>query len=54
MIKKQGVSVINKHTEGKKLMHVLQIEGIGKVEVYGELNLEQLIKRLLQNKHIMS
>ncbi|WP_176550861.1 hypothetical protein [Bacillus sp. AFS033286] len=43
---------IEKLTEGKELTHEETIEGVGTVKVYGSLDLEKLIQRLLQSKHI--
>jgi hypothetical protein len=44
--------IIRKYIQGKELNGELYIEGKGMVREYGKLNLEHLIKRLLQSKHI--
>jgi hypothetical protein len=36
----------------KQPTDIIQIEGIGKVRSYGELNMEGIIKRLLQSRYI--
>lgn len=40
------------YTQGKKLTSETTIEGVGTVKVYGELNVEKLVKRLLRSKYI--
>lgn len=37
---------------GKEKTSEVKVEGIGKVSTYGSLNVEKLVKRLLQSKYI--
>jgi hypothetical protein len=39
-------------TEGKKLTYEGKVEGVGTIKVYGELDMEKLIKMLLETKYI--
>ncbi|QUG82745.1 hypothetical protein [Bacillus nitratireducens] len=43
---------LENYIEGKQLTHEEKIDGVGTVNVYGSLDLEKLIQRLLQSKHI--
>jgi hypothetical protein len=44
--------ITRKYTEGKKLNSETYIEGVGMIREFGTLNMESLIKRLLQSKYI--
>jgi hypothetical protein len=39
--------------KGRKLTRETRVEGVGVVRIYGELDLERLIKHLLKSKSIV-
>ena len=43
---------LEKYREGKELTAEFTVEGVGTVKVYGSLDFEGLVKRLLQTKYI--
>ena len=45
---------IEKYRDGKELTVEYTVKGIGTVKVYGSLDFEELIKRLMQTKYINS
>jgi hypothetical protein len=44
-------TIIEEYTKGKKLTFECKMED-GSLRVYGELDLERLVKRLLESKYI--
>ncbi|MFJ8264184.1 hypothetical protein ACIQ4I_19930 [Rummeliibacillus sp. NPDC094406] len=43
---------LRQYTVGKKITRESEKEGVGKVREWGKLDIEQLIKRLLESKYI--
>ncbi|MEW5567689.1 hypothetical protein [Rossellomorea marisflavi] len=47
-------SITEEYTSGKEPMDEHRVEGVGTVKVYGELNVEKLVQRLLKTKYMSS
>ncbi|MDZ5712798.1 hypothetical protein [Jeotgalibacillus haloalkalitolerans] len=45
-------TIIDEYTSGKEPIEEHKIEGVGIVKVYGELNVEKLVQRLLKTKYM--
>ena len=45
-------AVLMQEQEQQEPTEVIEIDGVGSIEVYGELDLEKLVKRLLQSESI--
>ncbi|WP_202081593.1 hypothetical protein [Caldalkalibacillus salinus] len=45
-------TIIEEYTNGKEQFEEHKVEGVGTVKVYGELNVEKLVQRLLKTKYM--